>query len=65
MGVVLYKKLVQGVDIEGWASIVASIWMVGGLILLVLGIFGIYLAKMFNEIKNRPLSIVRKIYGRK
>lgn len=65
VGVVLYKKLVQGVDIEGWASIVASIWMVGGLILLVLGIFGIYLAKMFNEIKNRPLSIVRKIYGRK
>ncbi|HBK87175.1 MAG TPA: glycosyl transferase [Cytophagales bacterium] len=62
VGVIIYKKIWQGVDIEGWASTVASIWLVGGLILLRLGIFGIYLSKMFNEIKARPLSIIRKIY---
>jgi putative glycosyltransferase len=62
VGVIIYKKIWQGVDIEGWASTVASIWLVGGLILFVLGIFGIYLSKMFNEIKARPLSIIRKIY---
>ena len=62
VGVIVYKKMAQGVDIEGWASTVASIWLVGGLILFVLGIFGIYLSKMFNEIKARPLSIIRKIY---
>ena len=60
--VIIYKKLFLDVDIEGWASTVASIWLVGGLILFVLGIFGIYLSKMFNEIKGRPLSIIKEIY---
>lgn len=59
---IIYEKMYLGVAIEGWASTLASIWMVGGMILLVLGIFGIYLSKMFIEIKGRPLSIVRKIY---
>lgn len=63
IAIILYKKFVLQNQIEGWSSIVASIWMVGGLILFVLGIFGIYLSKMFNEIKQRPLSIVRKVYG--
>lgn len=62
--VIVYKKLFLDVDIEGWASTLASIWLVGGMILFVLGIFGIYLSKMFNEIKARPLSIIKKIYGK-
>ncbi|HRI79076.1 MAG TPA: glycosyltransferase family 2 protein [Cyclobacteriaceae bacterium] len=62
VGIIVYKRLYLDVDIEGWASTVASIWLVGGMILFVLGIFGIYLSKMFNEIKRRPLSVVRKIY---
>ncbi len=62
VGIIVYKKLFLNVDIEGWASTVASIWLVGGMILFVLGIFGVYLSKMFNEIKRRPLSVIRKIY---
>ncbi len=62
VAVIIYKKLFLDVDIEGWASTVASIWLVGGMILFVLGIFGIYLSKMFNEIKGRPLSIIKEIY---
>lgn len=64
VSVIIYKKLFLDVDIEGWASTVASIWLVGGMILFVLGIFGIYLSKMFNEIKARPLSIIKKFYGK-
>ncbi len=62
IAVIVYKKMILNVDVEGWASILASIWLVGGMILLVLGIFGIYLSKMFLEIKNRPLTIVRNVY---
>lgn len=62
--VIVYKKLFMDVDIDGWASTVASIWLVGGMILFVLGIFGIYLSKMFVEIKGRPLSIIKKVYGK-
>lgn len=63
IGIIIYKKY-KGVDVEGWASILASIWLVGGMIFLVLGIFGIYLSKMFLEIKNRPLTIVRNVYSK-
>ncbi len=64
VAIIIYKKLFLAVDIEGWASTVASIWLVGGMILLFLGVFGIYLSKMFNEIKRRPLTIVKEIYGK-
>jgi putative glycosyltransferase len=59
---IIYDKIVLGVEVEGWASILASVWLVGGMILLVLGIFSIYLSKMFLEIKSRPLTIVRNVY---
>lgn len=58
----VYNKLVHNIDVEGWASILASVWLFGGLILLVLGVIGIYLSKIFLEIKNRPLALVKKIY---
>jgi putative glycosyltransferase len=63
IGVIVYKKLALGISVEGWASILASVWLVGGMILFVLGIFAIYLSKMFLEIKGRPLTIVKKIYS--
>jgi putative glycosyltransferase len=36
----------------------------GGLIIFCLGVIGIYLAKMFLEIKQRPYTVIRKIYDR-
>jgi putative glycosyltransferase len=48
--------------VEGWTSTLVSIWFIGGLLIFCVGIIGIYLSKMFLEIKNRPLTIVRKIY---
>ncbi len=45
----------------GWVSIIMSIWLVGGLILSSVGIVGIYLAKVFNQVKNRPLYIIKSI----
>lgn len=61
---IVYQKYFLQVDVEGWASILASIWLVGGMILLMLGIFGIYLSKMFLEIKNRPLTIIKNVYSK-
>jgi putative glycosyltransferase len=48
----------------GWTSVMASIWLLGGLLILFVGIVGIYLSKVFLEVKRRPHTIVRKIYGR-
>jgi putative glycosyltransferase len=58
----LAKKLLYREVTEGWTSTLVSIWFVGGLLIFCVGIIGIYLSKMFLEIKNRPLTIVRKIY---
>lgn len=59
---IVYKKFFLGVDVDGWASILASVWLIGGMIFLVLGIFGVYLSKIFLEIKSRPLTLIKKIY---
>ena len=45
----------------GWASVIASIYLMGGLQLTALGIIGIYLAKVFNQVKRRPMFVVKEI----
>ena len=51
--------------LSGWTSIMASLWLIGGLIISFIGIIGVYLAKVFSESKQRPYTIIRDIYGRK
>lgn len=46
----------------GWTSLIVSTWFIGGIILLSQGIIGIYLAKVYGEVKQRPNYIVRKVY---
>jgi putative glycosyltransferase len=50
--------------LSGWTSVMASIWLLGGLIMSSIGIVGIYLSKIFSETKQRPYTIVRQIFGR-
>jgi len=42
---------------------VVSIWVLGGLTISFLGVIGIYLAKVFNETKGRPLYVVKAVHG--
>lgn len=63
IAVVLYNWAFHAQQVEGWSSLIASVWLLGGLIISFIGIIGIYLAKMFSEIKARPYTIVRAIHG--
>lgn len=47
---------------DGYTSIVASIWLCAGLIIFFMGMQGIYIAKLFVEVKQRPYTIIRHIY---
>lgn len=47
---------------DGYTSVIASIWLFSGLIIFFLGIQGVYISKMFSEVKQRPRTIVRAIY---
>ncbi|MDI6529438.1 glycosyltransferase family 2 protein [Pseudomonas otitidis] len=49
---------------SGWTSVMASIWLLGGMIISFIGIVGIYLSKIFSETKQRPYTIVRQIYAK-
>jgi putative glycosyltransferase len=58
----IIRKIIFGALLLGWASLIVSIWLLGGLTIFCLGIIGIYLAKVFIEVKQRPYSIVKDIY---
>jgi len=53
----------NGIGVAGYASLIISIWFLGGLTLFSIGIVGVYLAKVFTETKNRPYTVVRAEYG--
>ena len=58
----LVRKLVAPETVlSGFASIMLSIWFLSGTMILVLGVLGLYVAKIFQEVKRRPLYIVRNV----
>lgn len=58
--VVLIKYFTGGIGVMGYTSLILSIWIVGGLIIMFLGIVGLYIGKMFEGIKNRPIYIINE-----
>lgn len=59
----LLRTAIYGIDVPGYESIIVMILFLGGMQLLTLGIIGDYLGRVFNEVKGRPLYIVRESYG--
>jgi glycosyltransferase involved in cell wall biosynthesis len=56
-------KLFRGIDVPGYASIMVAVLFFGGVQLISLGIIGEYLARTYNEVKGRPLYLVRERVG--
>ena len=50
--------------LSGWTSVMASIWLIGGMVISFIGVVGIYLSKIFSETKQRPYTIIRQIYAK-
>lgn len=57
---VVIQKLFFGIDVPGYATIIVLILLLGGLVLFSLGIIGEYLARMYVEVKNRPIYIEKE-----
>jgi dolichol-phosphate mannosyltransferase len=55
---IIYGAIQWGYSVIGWSSLMFSIFFLGGSILIVLGIIGIYLGRVFQESKKRPLYII-------
>lgn len=63
-GYLTIHRLVWATPLDGWTSVMVSIWLLGGMIISFLGLIGIYLSKIFSETKQRPSIIIRKIHGK-
>jgi len=61
--ILLYQYYSNNVSVDGWTSMIASIWFLGGLMITFMGIIAIYLSKVFIESKRRPYTITKKIYS--
>lgn len=55
----IFAKLVGIILVEGYTTTIFSIWFVGGLLLFVMGILGLYIGKIFDQVKGRQLFIVK------
>jgi glycosyltransferase involved in cell wall biosynthesis len=49
------------IKVGGYTSLMVSIWFLSGLVIMILGIIGLYISKIFDGVKNRPLYIIDKI----
>ena len=58
----ILRVLFFGSFLPGWASLMVSIWFLGGLMIFCTGIVGIYLSRVFSETKDRPYTITRKLH---
>jgi putative glycosyltransferase len=61
--VYLIVQNLSGEVVAGWTSTLASIWLLGGLTIFFVGAVGVYVAKIFIEVKQRPYTIVREKYA--
>ncbi len=61
IGVYVLHALITGTAVPGWSSLILSIWLVGGFVLICIGITGVYIGKIYNEVKHRPLYNIQDI----
>ena len=63
MLVILWQGVFTDTTVTGWATIVTLILFTQGIVLMILGLMGEYIGRIFEEIKDRPVYIVREVLG--
>ena len=54
-------SFIVGNALPGWTSLIVSLWFIGGIIILTMGVIGEYIGKIYKEVKNRPRYFVEKL----
>lgn len=58
--VLILRYFIFSIPVEGWTSVMVSIYFIGGLLFANMGILGLYIGKVFDEAKNRPIYIIQE-----
>ncbi len=61
MAVYVFHAIFTGTATPGWSSVILSIWIVGGFVLIGIGTVGIYIGKIYSEVKRRPLYNIKEV----
>ena len=56
----LVRYMAGGIEVSGFTTIIISLWLIAGIIISLLGIVGIYLGKVFDKVKDRPIYIIKE-----
>jgi dolichol-phosphate mannosyltransferase len=59
-GFVIYESLVNKIDVKGFATLAIIISFFGSLTLICLGIIGEYIVRIYDEVRNRPYTVIEK-----
>jgi glycosyltransferase involved in cell wall biosynthesis len=59
----LFTKIFGAYTSPGWLSLAITVSFLGGMQLVILGVMGIYMGRMYDEVKSRPLYVVRELAG--
>jgi putative glycosyltransferase len=62
IAVLLARYMFGSVEVEGWTSLILSVWFFGGMTLAAIGTIGIYIARIFHETKRRPYVVIRAVH---
>lgn len=57
----VFAKLFGIISVQGYTTTVFSIWFVGGILLMMMGVLGLYIDKIFDQVKGRQLFIIKEI----
>lgn len=56
----IIRKLTGGIGVEGWTGVMVSVWFLFGVLFINLGVIGLYLGSVFDEVKNRPPFVIER-----
>ncbi len=60
IAIYVIHALVAGTAVPGWASLILSVWLVGGMVLISVGVVGVYIGRIYKEVKGRPLYNIKE-----
>lgn len=62
---IIIARKIMGLQLEvGWSSVIVSIWLLSGFVMMILGMLGLYVGRIYDQVKQRPLCIIKDKYSR-